>query len=66
MQTAFYSPLIACAIIDFGRFWTKYSCLKGEKSILPYFSMFRGVAVLDSEHHSQAGSTTPPVVESPP
>ena len=28
-----------------------------EKSILPYFSSLRGVAILDCEYHSQAGST---------
>ena len=29
-----------------------------EKSILPYFSSLRGVAILDCDSHSQAGSTT--------
>ena len=29
-----------------------------EKSILPNFSMLRGVAILDCESHSQAGSTS--------
>ena len=32
--------------------------LPGEKSILPYFSSPRGVAILDCDSHSQAGSTT--------
>ena len=31
-----------------------------EKSILPYFSSLRGVAILDCEYHSQAGSTRTP------
>ena len=34
----------ACAIIDFGRFWARYSYFQGEKLILPHFSMSRGVA----------------------
>ena len=31
--------------------------LPSEKSILPYFSGPRGVAILDCDSHSQAGST---------
>ena len=37
----------------------------GEKSILPNFSMLRGVAILDCESHSQAGSTSPHITLSP-
>ena len=32
--------------------------LLGEKSNLPYFSIPRGIAVLDCDSHSQAGSTS--------
>ena len=34
----------AYVIIDFGRYWARYSCFQGEKLILPNFSMSSGVA----------------------
>ena len=36
--------------------------LPSEKSILPYFSGPRGVAILDCDSHSQAGSTNAQIV----
>ena len=44
-------------MIDFGFKWGLSTYFHGKKSILPNFSSLRGVATLDSEHHSQAGST---------
>ena len=42
----------------FGCFLPSVTHLASEKSILPNFSMLRGVAILDCDSHSQADSTT--------
>ena len=42
----------------FGCFLPSVTHLASEKSILPNFSMLRGVAILDCDSHSQAGSTS--------
>ena len=43
--------------INLGVFMTLVIHLPCENSILPNFSMLRGVAILDCDSHSQAGST---------
>ena len=48
---------MACFLIDLGVFLPSVTHLASEKSILPNFSMLRGVAILDCDSHSQAGST---------
>ena len=48
---------LACALIDLGAFCPMVVHLPSAKSILPYFSSPRGVAILDCDSHSQAGST---------
>ena len=51
---------LACLSTNLGAFCPMVVHLPSEKSILPYFSGPRGVAILDCDSHSQAGSTTPP------
>ena len=46
-----------------GAFFPMGVHLPSEKSILPYFSGPRGVAILDCDSHSQAGSTTLPPID---
>ena len=50
---------LACVLTNLDAFCPMGVHLPGEKSILPYFSSPRGVAILDCDSHSQAGSTTP-------
>ena len=47
---------LACAYIHLGVFGSVGTHLPSVKSILPYFSSPRGVAILGCESHSQAGS----------
>ena len=49
---------LACLSTNLGAFCPMVVHLPSEKSILPYFSGPRGVAILDCDSHSQAGSTT--------
>ena len=49
---------LACVLTNLDAFCPMGVHLPGEKSILPYFSSPRGVAILDCDSHSQAGSTT--------
>ena len=49
---------LACVLTNLDAFCPMEVHLPGEKSILPYFSSPRGVAILDCDSHSQAGSTT--------
>ena len=49
---------LAYVLLLLAIFWCHLVNFPGEKSILPYFSSPRGVATLDCEFHSQAGSTT--------
>ena len=51
---------LACLSTNLGAFCPMVVHLPSEKSILPYFSGPRGVAILDCDSHSQAGSTTVP------
>ena len=51
---------LACLSTNLGAFCPMVVHLPSEKSILPYFSGPRGVAILDCDSHSQAGSTTSP------
>ena len=48
---------LACLSTNLGAFCPMVVHLPSEKSILPYFSGPRGVAILDCDSHSQAGST---------
>ena len=48
---------LACLSSNLGAFCPMVVHLPSEKSILPYFSGPRGVAILDCDSHSQAGST---------
>jgi len=48
---------LACLSTNLGAFCPMVVHLPSEKSILPYFSSPRGVAILDCDSHSQAGST---------
>ena len=48
---------LACVLTNLDAFCPMEVHLPGEKSILPYFSSPRGVAILDCDSHSQAGST---------
>ena len=48
---------LACVLLLLAIFWCHLVHFFSEKSILPYFSSPRGVAILDCESHSQAGST---------
>ena len=48
---------LACVLTNLDAFCPMGVHLPGEKSILPYFSSPRGVAILDCDSHSQAGST---------
>ena len=48
---------LACAFINLGVFCPIVAHFPSEKLILSYFSSPRGVATLDCESHSQAGST---------
>ena len=50
---------LACLSTNLGAFCPMVVHLPSEKSILPYFSGPRGVAILDCDSHSQAGSTKP-------
>ena len=50
---------LACLSTNLGAFCPMVVHLPSEKSILPYFSGPRGVAILDCDSHSQAGSTSP-------
>ena len=49
---------LAYVLLLLAIFWCHLVHFFSEKSILPYFSSPRGVAILDCESHSQAGSTT--------
>ena len=49
---------LACLSTNLGAFCPMVVHLPSEKSILPYFSGPRGVAILDCDSHSQAGSTS--------
>ena len=49
---------LACLSTNLGAFCPMVVHLPSEKLILPYFSGPRGVAILDCDSHSQAGSTT--------
>ena len=49
---------LACVLLLLAVFWTLLVHFFRAKLILPYFSSPRGVATLDCESHSQAGSTT--------
>ena len=49
---------LACVLTNLDAFCPMGVHLPGEKSILPYFSSPRGVAILDCDSHSQAGSTS--------
>ena len=51
---------LACAYIHLGVFGSVGTHLPSVKSILPYFSSPRGVAILGCESHSQAGSASLP------
>ena len=51
---------LACVLTNLDAFCPMGVHLPGEKSILPYFSSPRGVAILDCDSHSQAGSTSGP------
>ena len=51
---------LACLSTNLGAFCPKVVHLPSEKSILPYFSGPRGIAILDCDSHSQAGSTRAP------
>ena len=53
---------LACLSTNLGAFCPMVVHLPSEKSILPYFSGPRGVAILDCDSHSQAGSTTRPLI----
>ena len=46
---------LACTFMDLGVFGSVGTHFPSEKSILPYFSSPRGVAILGCESHSQAG-----------
>ena len=48
---------LACLSTNLGAFCPMVVHLPSEKLILPYFSGPRGVAILDCDSHSQAGST---------
>ena len=48
---------LAHAFINLGAFCPMGVHLHSEKLLLPYFSGPRGVAILDCDSHSQAGST---------
>ena len=48
---------LACLSTNLGAFCPMVVHLPSEKSILPYFSGPRGVAILDCDSHSQAGSS---------
>ena len=48
---------LACVLLLLAVFWTLLVHFFRAKLILPYFSSPRGVATLDCESHSQAGST---------
>ena len=48
---------LAYVLLLLAIFWCHLVHFFSEKSILPYFSSPRGVAILDCESHSQAGST---------
>ena len=48
---------LACVLLLLAVFWILLVHFFSAKSILPYFSSPRGVAILDCESHSQAGST---------
>ena len=50
---------LTCVLIHLGAFWSLLAHLPSQKSILPYFSSPRGVAILGCESHSQAGSARP-------
>ena len=49
---------LAHAFTNLGAFCPIVAHLPSAKSILPYFSSPRGVAILDCDSHSQADSTT--------
>ena len=49
---------LACVNTNLGAFCPMVAHLPSAKSILPYFSSLRGVAILDCDSHSQAGSTS--------
>ena len=49
---------LACLSTNLGAFCPMVVHLPSEKSILLYFSGPRGVAILDCDSHSQAGSTS--------
>ena len=49
---------LAYVLLLLAIFWCHLVNFPSEKSILPYFSSPRGVATLDCEFHSQAGSTS--------
>ena len=51
---------LACLSTNLGAFCPMVVHLPSEKLILPYFSIPRGVAILDCDSHSQAGSTRLP------
>ena len=58
---------LAYVLLLLAIFWCHLVNFPSEKSILPYFSSPRGVATLDCEFHSQAGSTNPaPIQRSTP
>ena len=49
---------LAYVLLLLAIFWCHLVNFPSEKSILPYFSSPRGVAILDCDSHSQAGSTS--------
>ena len=49
---------LACVLTNLDAFCPMGVHLPSEKLILPYFSGPRGVAILDCDSHSQAGSTS--------
>ena len=57
---------LACAYIHLGVFGSVGTHLPSVKSILPYFSSPRGVAILGCESHSQAGSARAMAMQSRP
>ena len=48
---------LACTLMDLGVFGSVGTHFPSEKSILPYFSSPRGVAILVCDSHRQAGSS---------
>ena len=48
---------LACTLMDLGVFGSVGTHFPSEKSILPYFSTPRGVAILVCDSHRQAGSS---------